>query len=61
MEFNVLPKAKILSPHTRNKSNQTNTQTVNVIFPNNQPKQDSRLISMKYMKDLNELRNLKSN
>ena len=34
MEFNVLPKAKILSPHKLNKSNQTNTQTVNVILPN---------------------------
>ena len=34
MEFNILPKAKLLSPHLRNKSNQNNSQTVNVILPN---------------------------
>ena len=34
MEFNVLPRAKILSPHSANKTNQTTNQTVNVILPN---------------------------
>ena len=34
MEFNVLPKAKLLSPRAHNKTNQTTTQTVNVILPN---------------------------
>ena len=38
MEFNVLPRAKILSPHSFHKSNQTTNQTVNVIL---QPKSDS--------------------
>ena len=33
MEFNVLPRAKILSPHAINKTNQTTNQTVNVIIP----------------------------
>ena len=33
MEFNVLPHAKILSPKSNNKANQTTTQTVNVILP----------------------------
>ena len=37
MEFNVLPKAKLLSPHARNKAHQTNNQTVNVILPSNPP------------------------
>ena len=40
MEFNILPKAKILSPHSRNKSNNTTTQTVNVILPNNNNKEE---------------------
>ena len=31
MEFNILPRAKILSPHSNNKLNQNTTQTVNVI------------------------------
>ncbi len=39
MEFNVLPRAKILSPHSFHKSNQTTNQTVNVILPQaNDPK-----------------------
>ena len=38
MEFNVLPRAKILSPHSTHKSAQTTNQTVNVILPA-QPKQ----------------------
>ena len=33
MEFNVLPRAKILSPHSSNNSKQTTNQTVNVILP----------------------------
>ncbi len=36
MEFNVLPRAKILSPQSIHKSNQTTNQTVNVIIPQNQ-------------------------
>lgn len=34
MELNVLPRAKFLSPHSTNKTNQTTNQTVNVILPN---------------------------
>ena len=44
MEFNILPKAKILSPHSRNKSNNTTTQTVNVILPNNNKEEISEII-----------------
>ena len=33
MEFNVLPRAKILSPQAVHKTNQTTNQTVNVILP----------------------------
>lgn len=33
MEFNVLPRAKILSPNSTHKTNQTTNQTVNVILP----------------------------
>ena len=36
MEFNVLPRAKILSPQSIHKSNQTTNQTVNVILPQQQ-------------------------
>lgn len=39
MEFNVLPKAKLLSPHARNKAHQTNNQNVNIILPNPQPRE----------------------
>ena len=39
MEFNVLPKAKLLSPHARNKAHQTNNQNVNIIIPNPQPRE----------------------
>lgn len=38
MEFNVLPRAKILSPQSIHKSNQTTNQTVNVILPQTDPK-----------------------
>ena len=38
MEFNVLPRARILSPQIRQRTNQTTNQTVNVILPQ-QPKQ----------------------
>ena len=37
MEFNVLPRARILSPQSRIKTHQTTNQTVNVILPQ-QPK-----------------------
>ena len=37
MEFNVLPRAKILSPQSKHKSSQTTNQTVNVILPQSQP------------------------
>ena len=37
MEFNVLPRARILSPQIRQRTNQTTNQTVNVILPQ-QPK-----------------------
>ena len=33
MDLNILPRAKILSPHAINKTNQTTNQTVNVILP----------------------------
>ena len=33
MEFNVLPRAKVLSPASSNKTKQTTNQTVNVIIP----------------------------
>ena len=33
MEFNVLPRAKILSPYAKHKTRQTTNQTVNVILP----------------------------
>ena len=33
MEFNVLPRARILSPQIRQRTNQTTNQTVNVILP----------------------------
>ena len=33
MDFNVLPRARILSPHTKQKMSQTTNQTVNVILP----------------------------
>ena len=36
MEFNVLPRAKILSPQSIHKSSQTTNQTVNVILPQQQ-------------------------
>ena len=36
MEFNVLPRAKILSPQSTHKSSQTTNQTVNVILPQQQ-------------------------
>ena len=36
MEFNVLPRAKILSPQLIHKSSQTTNQTVNVILPQQQ-------------------------
>lgn len=39
MEFNVLPRAKILSPQSIHKSNQTTNQTVNVILPQQQQQQ----------------------
>ena len=38
MEFNVLPRAKILSPASNHKTTQTNSQTVNVIIPPPKPK-----------------------
>ena len=38
MEFNVLPRAKILSPASNHKTTQTNNQTVNVIIPPPKPK-----------------------
>ena len=38
MEFNVLPRAKILSPASIHKSSQTTSQTVNVIMQPPQPK-----------------------
>ena len=34
MELNILPRAKILSPRSTSKTNQTTNQTVNVILPN---------------------------
>ena len=37
MEFNVLSRAKILSPQSKHKSSQTTNQTVNVILPQPQP------------------------
>ena len=40
MEFNVLPKAKLLSPHARNTAHQTNNQNVNIILPSNPPSRD---------------------
>ena len=42
MEFNVLPRARILSPQSRIKTHQTTNQTVNVILPqqSKQIKQD---------------------
>ena len=39
MEFNVLPRAKILSPQSIHKSSQTTNQTVNVILPQQQQQQ----------------------
>ena len=36
MEFNVLPRARILSPQIRQRTNQTTNQTVNVILPQQQ-------------------------
>ena len=43
MEFNVLPRAKILSPHSTHKTSQTTNQTVNVILPqaDNKPPADN--------------------
>ena len=41
MEFNVLPRAKILSPQSKHKSNQTTNQTVNVILPQTTPQPKS--------------------
>ena len=41
MEFNVLPRAKILSPQSRHKSSQTTNQTVNVILPQTTPQPKS--------------------
>ena len=41
MEFNVLPRAKILSPQSKHKSSQTTNQTVNVILPQTQPQPKS--------------------
>ncbi len=41
MEFNVLPRAKILSPQSKHKSSQTTNQTVNVILPQSQPQPKS--------------------
>ena len=37
MEFNVLPRARVLSPQSRMKAHQTTSQTINVILPQ-QPK-----------------------
>ena len=42
MEFNVLPRAKILSPQSIHKSNQTTNQTVNVILPQQQQQQQQQ-------------------
>lgn len=41
MEFNVLPRAKILSPQSKHKSSQTTNQTVNVILPQTTPQPKS--------------------
>ena len=46
MEFNVLPRAKILSPQSVTKTNTTTNQTVNVILPqqNEKPKENPKTI-----------------
>ena len=46
MDFNVLPHATLLRPQSTNKANQTTTQTVNVILPNNVKDTDEPSVSV---------------
>lgn len=62
MEFNVLPKAKLLSPHSKNKSHQTNNQTVNVILPSNAaPTETSEKSERSGVPDINPYQNIDPN
>ena len=55
MEFNVLPRARILSPQTRHKTSQTTNQTVNVILPQQQQQQPASKPDVQQVEQSTEL------